>query len=244
MSKIGAYRIIVKVVDAAKNTTEFPVIVNVVDIVAPTLDMPLEHIIINFSKPDYLSMLSLFDNYDKEVYITIDDEDVDYSKIGTHDVRITASDSSDNETSKIMRIIIKDVSMPEIILKTHQAYIAYGTKDIDYLSYVETVFDTYDKDLKIIDILVSSTLNIKKVGLYQVVYEIKDASGNVGHAILYVYLNDYEKPTIETDHMTIKVGDHFDYKKYVRAVDNYDGDISYLVKNESFIYTTESTRVL
>lgn len=236
MTKTGSYRVIVKVIDAAKNTTEFPVVVEVVDIIPPTLEIVDKLIVSDFSRPDYEALIHTNDNYDKVVNIHIDDHHIDYSKIGVHEIHITVSDQSNNQTTKTVSIQIRDLSYPEIILKTQQVYIAYGTTSIDYLSYVESIFDTYDKDLTINDIIVTTTLDIKQVGLYQVLYEIRDQSDNKGHAILYIYLNDYEKPIIEAVHMTIKAGTHFDYFNFVSAQDNYDGDISHLVKmNPSFI---------
>ena len=54
----------------------------------------------------------------------------------------------------------------------------------------------------------------------------------------------YEKPIIEAINMTIMAGAHFDYFNFVSAMDNYDGDISHLIKNESLVCTLTSNRLL
>lgn len=236
MSKLGAYRVIIKVVDQAKNAAEYPVIVNVIDQIAPVLKVPSELMITNFLRPDYLKIIEVKDNYDKDIVVIIEDGDMNYKELGEHQVTIRAIDSSLNETVEHIVIKIIDLSYPEIILKTHQVYLPYGVDSVDYLSYVESVFDSYDKDLSIFDIKYKSTLDFNKVGLYQVIYELTDKSNNVGTQLLYIYLTDFEKPVIEATHITIKKGAYFNYKDHVTAYDNYDGDISNLVKmNPQFV---------
>nr|WIF88708.1 hypothetical protein QOL21_01370 [Acholeplasma laidlawii] len=236
MSKVGAYRVIVKVVDQAKNAAEYPVIVHVIDQQQPTLKVPSEIVITNFLRPNYIGMIEVKDNYDKDLVVIIEDGDINYNELGEHPIIIRAIDSSLNETKEYIHIKIIDLSYPEIILKTHQVYLAYGVDSVDYLSYVESVFDSYDKDLSIFDIRYKSTLDFNKVGLYQVIYELLDKSNNVGTQLLYIYLTDFEKPVIEATHITIKKGAYFNYKEHVTAYDNYDGDISYLVKmNPQFV---------
>jgi hypothetical protein len=236
MSKIGAYRVIIKVVDRAKNTTEFPVTVEVVDRIAPSLEVPSIWVIDDFLRPNYQSMIKALDNYDKDVMVFIDDEYIDYTQIGIHEIFIIARDTSGNETIKSMTIEIKDLSYPEIILTTQQAYIAYGVDYINYLDYVESIYDSYDKNLNIDDVEVYSNIDFSVIGLYQVIFKLKDQSGNQGQAILYIYINDYEKPIIESPHISVWQNTQINLLSYATAYDNYDGDISHLIKmNPAFI---------
>jgi hypothetical protein len=236
MSKIGAYRVIIKVVDRAKNTTEFPVTVEVVDRIAPSLEVPSIWVIDDFLRPNYQSMIKALDNYDKDVMVFIDDEYIDYTQIGIHEIFIIARDTSGNERIKSMTIEIKDLSYPEIILTTQQAYIAYGVDYINYLDYVESIYDSYDKNLNIDDVEVYSNIDFSVIGLYQVIFKLKDQSGNQGQAILYIYINDYEKPIIESPHISVWQNTQINLLSYATAYDNYDGDISHLIKmNPAFI---------
>ena len=238
MNKVGEYRVIVKVVDQAKNSTEVPVIVQVVDKVAPVLNIKNELVITNFMRPDFNALIEVSDNYDKESDITIhiDDSHITYEKIGVHQIKITATDLSGNATTKIVHIALIDTSYPEIILKTGAVYLPYGIETIDYLSYVEDIYDVYDKDLSINDITITSSVDFTKIGLYEVSYEITDASNHTGKSLLYIYISDYEKPVITATPITIHAGEHFNYFEYVKAEDNYDGDITHLVKmNPQFI---------
>src|SRR5690606_10442045 len=108
MNKVGAYRVIVKVVDQAKNSTEVPVIVQVVDKVAPVLNIKDELIITNFMRPGFDTLIEVSDNYDKESDITIhvDDSHINYEKIGVHQIYITATDLSGNVITKILNMSI------------------------------------------------------------------------------------------------------------------------------------------
>ncbi|MFA5720544.1 MAG: hypothetical protein WC939_05770, partial [Acholeplasmataceae bacterium] len=108
MSKVGAYRVIVKVVDQAKNAAEYPVIVHVIDQQQPTLKVPSEIVITNFLRPNYIGMIEVKDNYDKDLVVIIEDGDINYNELGEHQIIIRAIDSSLNETKEYIHIKIID----------------------------------------------------------------------------------------------------------------------------------------
>lgn len=238
-SKIGFYRVIVTVKDVSKNETIFPVLVEVKDDIAPSLKVPSKIEVNDFKKPNYDTLFEVSDNYDKAVNLVIYDQLVDYQTIGSYEIIVSAFDQSMNETRKTFELKIIDDSLPEVILSTNQVHISFGTQTIDYLKYVDSIYDAYDKSLTKDDINVISELDFNKIGLYKVIYQISDQFGNQSETTLLLYLDDYEAPVITVFDMTLNKGERFNYLNYASAYDNYDQDISHQINiNPNFIPTT------
>ncbi len=230
MSKIGSYRVIVTVKDLAKNETIFPVIIKVLDRVSPTIEGPTLIEVTNFYKPLYESLYKVTDNYDKTLKMMIKDEHVNYQEIGSYQVQIIVSDASLNQTSIFVDIHVKDDISPELILKNVQVFISVFSEPVDLLEYVESVSDNYDLDLDIVDIVITGTVDYQNIGLYKVTYQIMDQSKNIGTNQLYIHIKDYEAPIIHVSMKEIKVGEKIYLPDFFLVTDNYDGDITHLLK--------------
>lgn len=230
MSKIGHYRVIVNVKDIAKNETIFPVIVTVVDKVSPSIEGPSQIDVTNFFKPLYESLYKVTDNYDKQPKILIKDDQVNYKEIGYYKVEIVAIDASNNQLSIMVDIHVKDDLAPELILKNVLVYVTVFSEPVNLLDYVESVSDNYDLDIQYENILVEESINYQKIGLYKVIYQIKDSSNNIGINQLYIHIKDYEAPFIHVTLSDIKVGDKIYLPDYFLVTDNYDGDITHQLK--------------
>ena len=87
MKVVDTYRIIIKVKDQSKNEIEFPVLVEVKDLIPPKLEFNDDLYIYNFMKPNYENHIKTTDNYDKTVQIIIEDEKINYESIGTHQIK-------------------------------------------------------------------------------------------------------------------------------------------------------------
>lgn len=85
---------------------------------------------------------------------------------------------------------------------------------------------------------VSSNVNTKTLGKYEVVYNLSiDYLGVNKTLSRQVYIKDTTKPELKIDsekEKTIYIGDKYTYPQYT-AIDNYDGDITDKVKVESNI---------
>ena len=238
MNKVGENRIIVTAKDSSKNETVLPVIVNVIDNIPPTIIIPNSITINNFLRPDYDSLIKVTDNYDKDCQVIVLDSSINYQIIGNHTIDIKAFDSSLNETTVSIDIEIVDTTIPEISLTTNLIYVELKEEIIDFKKYIDNVFDDYDKDLTVDDVLIISNINYEKIGTYEVNFYLKDKSNNSVEEVLLVKIIDNILPTLEIHPAIINVNDYFNYFEYVKAYDNYDGDITNLVKiNPSFIPT-------
>ncbi|MFA5693216.1 MAG: hypothetical protein WC907_06315, partial [Acholeplasmataceae bacterium] len=239
MNKIGEYRLTVSVKDEAKNDTTIPLIVKVIDNIAPTISLNDQIIITNFMKPNYLNFLTITDNYDKDLNVEIIDDNINYNQLGNYFIDVIVTDSSNNQSFLEIEVNIIDLTIPEIILKTNLVSVEYGNERLDLYSFINGVYDEYDEDLTIYDCLISENINYNLTGNYEVYYYLEDNSGNYTSELLYVKVSDNQVPIIEAINAKINQNGYFNYFDYVNAYDDYDGDISHLVKiNPSFIPTT------
>ena len=95
---LGTYEVIIRATDQSKNTTTKIVQYEIYDHIAPviTITKPLK--IEVHQKLDIHSFLSVKDNYDKNVELTVDTHFVDFMKLGTYPLFIYAIDASKNTT--------------------------------------------------------------------------------------------------------------------------------------------------
>lgn len=83
---------------------------------------------------------------------------------------------------------IIDKKAPEIVLSEKYAVLNVNSK-WNAKSYITSVLDNYD-ELSIDDIEIEDNVNAKKIGDYEVIYKIKDSSGNEGKSTLKVMIKD------------------------------------------------------
>ena len=119
---------------------------------------------------------------------TFKDKDVDFTisevkELGKQDVTLKLEYEGEN-FEKTFHVDVVDQKNPEIILN-ESAIILDLNEKIDAVSYVAEVKDNYDT-LSVDDIEIDDNVNLKKTGDYEIVYTIKDSSGNQGMAILKV----------------------------------------------------------
>lgn len=139
---------------------------------------------------------------------TFKDKDVDFTisevkELGVQDVTLKLKYEGEN-FEKIFHVDVVDQKNPEIILN-ESAIILDLNEKIDAASYIEEVKDNYDT-LSVDDVEIENGVDLKKAGDYEIVYTIKDSSGNQGKAILKVKVkgkreiissNDSKKEEVE-----------------------------------------------
>ena len=110
--------------------------------------------------------------------------DLDNSKLGTYSVEYIINYR--NISKKITRnITVVDKEAPTITLngdKTIYAYLGEEIKDPGV-----TVTDNYDKDLSS-SVESTNNIDINKVGTYEIIYKVKDSSGNessISRSVIY-----------------------------------------------------------
>ena len=182
---IGKYTITYTVRNKFFKTTK-KLTVNVVDTIAPEMsliggDELYVCSLNNFIEPGY----SAVDNYDGDIT-----SNVYKNYVKDDEIEYKVSDSSGNNTSQTRKLIVGDISKPEIKLKGNDTiYLVKGRK---YEEQGATASDNCDGDLtKGIDI--EGNVNTKKNGTYEIKYTVKDTSGNETSVTRKVIVQDSKK---------------------------------------------------
>lgn len=236
-SKVGEYRVIVTLKDKSKNESLYPLVFRVKDITAPNITQLEDIVVNNFLKPNYKDFFKVTDNFDKEIEVTYEDENIDYEKIGTYELIVSAIDNSGNNSRFRTTIHVVDDEAPTIVLTSKEVFVSYDD-EIDLYSYIESINDNYQENLSFEDVKIDSNLIKGVVGRYVIDYTLMDLSKNITTERLIIVLNDYIAPIINVKHIELKKNDVFDYTIYATATDNYDGDITDQIRfNPNYIPT-------
>ena len=124
---------------------------------------------------------------------------------------------------------IIDKKAPEIVLSEKYAVLNVNSK-WDSKSYITSVSDNFD-ELSIDDIDIEDNVNAKKIGDYEVVYKIKDSSGNETKSILKVMIKDpntkVEIPKEETPSTpTVKENEKFEAKISTTGIYDFNNTLN------------------
>lgn len=233
-NKLGDYKVKYIAYDTSNNYSIKDVTIHLID------SSPPEIICNSYKKIDiydydynFLEDCEVFDLYDGNLFYTLHYEsNVDFNNFGIYDVTFNAYDTSNNKVSTLVKYEVLDRTSPIINLNNYSITLPLGS-NIDYLSYIKDIADNY-YELNINDLKIDSNYK-DEVGRYMVKYEIEDGSGNIGESILYINIKDMISPIIEASNITLKLNDYFDPIKYVKAIDNIDGDITnriMVIKND------------
>ena len=116
------------------------------------------------------------------------------SKVGSYEVKVSATDINGRKTSKNVGVNVIDTTPPKIT-QTKEAVVEAGDKfDIrDYLKATDTVDGDITKD-----ILLNGTLDTKDLGKHTVTAQVSDSSGNTTAYLLSVKVVDTTGPEIKT----------------------------------------------
>lgn len=175
-----------------------------------------------YKEPGYIATLSEKD-ITKDVKVT---GKVDTTQIGDYTLTYSVTNTKGKKEATLYRTVkVRDKVNPVIKLKGN------ATTTINYGStYKEPGYkatDNYDGDITK-NVKITGKVNTKKLGSYQLTYNITDSSENVATTTRTVKVVDLEKPTITLQgkqRMVIKVGATYT-EPGCTATDNYDGNIT------------------
>ncbi|MGL5245821.1 MAG: immunoglobulin-like domain-containing protein, partial [Sarcina sp.] len=223
-SKAGVYDLTYSVTDKDGNTTTY-----VRKVTVKTNDIPIIEGVndITIKEKEYFNPMfgvSVTDTEDgdltKELIIN---GNIDINSAGKYNLVYSIIDSDGNLVNKTRTIFVRTNNKP-IIKGAINTKIKVGDT-FDKLKGV-TAIDTEDDDLTG-KITVLGDLDTTKAGSYELVYSVIDSDGNEGILKRQVRVRTNEQPTIEgVEDIIIKVGENFDLKKDVIAVDTEDGDLT------------------
>ena len=160
----------------------------------------------------FLQWIKAYDETDgdltDQIAVDTDNYTANMSVLGNHTFTISVSDSSGNKTTAVINIYVADVTKPVIV----------GSPTAVTIGYKETWnIDGY-------------TTNKTKLGTYNVVYSVKDSSGNEGTFNKPVTVIDNVKPlfdgplTIATSNTTVLT--ESDVRARLTASDEIDGNLT------------------
>lgn len=166
-SKLGTYTVLYKYkkYNKIKETIR---VVNIVDKTPPELDLIGNLEINNCSKSYQEEGYAAFDNYDGDLTQKVEKEIKDGKII------YKVKDSSNNITTKERIFSNIDKEGPVIKLKGSSVNLKIINK---YVEQGYTVTDNCDDDLTS-KVEITNNININKEGTYEVIYKVKDKSGN------------------------------------------------------------------
>lgn len=153
INTIGLYTINCNILDENGDSHSDQLIIRVEDNIAPVISISDAHINtypIN-STIDYLSNISVIDNYDSNVSLTVNTDAVNISTSGLYDVIYTATDSSGNETSETIQYELITLEAPileiEFIDITSDSFnVVTSISDIDD-TFTSITVNVYDGDI-------------------------------------------------------------------------------------------------
>jgi len=212
-TELGPYWLSFEATDAAGNVTECIVSVEVVDVLSPVFSDKTELTVVFpnvLTESDIVSQFSASDNYDgdisNQIGITDDGYTANAGVVGDYNVKLAVSDSNNNVATKTITIHVVDQQAP---LLSGPSEITTGyTRVLDVLGIKDqlNVSDNYD-NLTLSDISLKEdtyTTNESLIGIYTVIFEAVDSSGNTTVHEIIVEVADMIAPQIYVDDAVIQ----------------------------------------
>ena len=189
--------------------------------------------------PNWKTYITVFDDVDGVITITnemVDITDVDMDTVGTFDIVFTVEDVAGNSSTQTITIIINqivvvDETIPVITLVADLATeFVQGATAPDWKTYI-TASDDVDGVITITDTMVdSANVDMNTVGTFDVSFTVPDSSGNFASVYITITVLDITAPVItEVPALLIEFESGAtapDWKTYITAVDDIDGNIT------------------
>lgn len=175
---------------------------------------------------------------------------IDYKKLGTYKIEYTAS--TKKKSKKIERIVkIIDTTKPMINLKGDKEVKVYLNEDYVEPGFIAT--DNYDGDIAE-NVTTTNNINKEQTGTYEVIYKVKDSSGNEYETKRVVkYIDPFKPlPSLNAKATSIAVLNyHFFYDPTLKeyggdsnfiSVQNFEEQLKYLKDNNYKTLTMDEFR--
>ena len=176
-SVLGEQVIHATVEDNAGNKSEKDFTFNVGDTIAPEMNLKNGNITVNYGDGfDIHNYVDIKDNYDVNPTVTVEGNVDTRNMTDAQPIKVTATDSSGNQTSNDYEVKVADMTGPAITLKSDNVDVKYGTS-FDPKSNLASAIDNLDGDVTG-KVEITGTVNTNKAGAYRVYYRVTDNAGN------------------------------------------------------------------
>ncbi len=226
---VGTYEVIYTVIDNSNNRTIHIGNVNVLDRIKPIIT-ETELVKIQLGDPFYIEdHFIVTDNYDKNPYISYEILG-DINDVGYITINITATDKSGNTSISSKSVLIVDEIPPTLTLTKSRVEVDVLSEPLDLTLFIDEV----GKDLTAEDVVIIEDILYDTVGVYEVIYKLKDKHGNETVERLIIKVLDKEAPIIKVDDIVVDVNDNIDLKTGVYAQDNYSNNLKVSIYETNF----------
>lgn len=176
-SVLGEQVIHATVEDNAGNKAEKDFTFNVGDTIAPEMNLKNGNITVNYGDGfDIHNYVDIKDNYDLNPTVNVEGNVDTRNLTDSQPIKVTATDSSGNQTSNDYEVKVADMAGPAITLKSDNVDVKYGTS-FDPKSNLASAIDNLDGDVTG-KVEITGTVNTNKAGAYRVYYRVTDNAGN------------------------------------------------------------------
>ncbi|MDA7655220.1 pentapeptide repeat-containing protein, partial [Akkermansiaceae bacterium] len=192
---VDTYTITYSATDNFNNTGTAIRTVNVVDITKPVISLTGDAVVtIEAGTPYQDQGVTVSDNYDTNLTVTIDSSDVNTSVLGSYEVIYSATDGSGNVADEETRtVIVEDNTAPVItLIGDAQVTIEMGGT---YTEQGATFLDNHDTELTT---TIEDDVDTAVVGSYEVIYSATDDFENKETATRTVIVEDTTAPDAPT----------------------------------------------
>ncbi|GFP77684.1 glycoside hydrolase family 3 N-terminal domain-containing protein [Clostridium fungisolvens] len=177
-------------------------------------------------KPDLIKALglSVVDDMDGDITskVTLDDSKLDINKAGTYEVVASVSDISGNKAEKSFKVTVKEDAIAPVI-EGHNAVIPVGATFDPVKDLALKITDNKDGDVTA-KAVITHVVDTSKDGVFRVKVAITDAAGN--SSVSFFIVRVLSMGAIDTNDLTINVGDKFNPLDGVKAIDINGDDLT------------------
>src|SRR5690554_4434331 len=189
-------------------------------------------ITINYGETfNYLNHFKFIDEYDKNLNTYVDLSSVNFNKLGSYKIQVTAINNVGLKTTVSSTLEIVDKEKPTLNLKTNNILNVHDY-NYDYLkTIILSVYDNYNQ-LTIDDVLIEGFIDFNVVNKYELTYSVNDSSNNTVSKKVVIEIRDLIRPTVEIiKDLVFNINDSKpNWYNYFLIDDNYD-DFSDLTIN-------------
>ncbi len=170
---VGIYEVIYTIIDNSNNRTIHIENVHVLDKIKPIIT-ETELNVIQLGDPFYIEdHFIVTDNYDKNPKITYEILG-DINDVGYITINITVTDKSGNTSISSKSVLIVDEVLPTLTLTKSKIEVNVLSEPLDLTSFIGEI----GKNLTVEDVIIIEDISYDIVGVYEVIYKLKDKHGN------------------------------------------------------------------